>query len=436
MKDARQHLSHHVSRDRLVLEARRSVRPLGVILVGVAIALLVGSWVVTNVSRTALSSTRELKFAVGDATSVAAGRHEVRFKGIPAGSITDVDVEGDEAVVSVKVQKKWGPIYQDARASIRPVTPLEDMYLDITDRGTPAAGEANADAPIERSQTTTSVDIADVLNVFGADVRGRLRSMLNNFGNGLEDGGRNLQASFAVTAPLVETAGQVSRELAVRARSTRRLVHNTAVLTRELGSRDRQLRRLVIAGGDTFEALQEGRGDLDATLRALPPTLVSLDSSLEAVDGVLPDVNLAATKLEKTARELPDALEGIRELSSNAVPALRALRPAVRRLRPLSAALVPSSVRLARAMETLRPQVPVLNNVIKDLAACEKGVSDFFQLDPAFATLSDARGPIMRADLTQGSGMAGLSDPRYYYSQSCVGGTTLGGRPATEKDFG
>lgn len=437
MKDARQHLSEHVSRDRLVLEARRSVRPLTVILIGTAVALLLGAWVLSNVSRTALSSTRELKFAVADATSVVAGRHEVRFKGIPAGSITDVDTDGRQAVITVKVQKKWGPIYRDAKATVRPVTPLEDMYLDIVSRGSKAAGEARADTPIEPSQTATSVDIADVLNTFGADVRERLRSMLNNLGGGLADGGRNLQASFAATVPLVETAGQVTHELAIRARSTRRLVHDTAVLTRELGSRDQQLRRLVTAGGDTFETLQQGRQDLDATLRALPPTLVSLDGSLQAVDGVLPAVNDAATKLEVTARELPDALDGIRDLSRNATPALQALRPAVRRLRPLSAALAPSAKDLDGALGTLRPQVPTFNNLVKDLASCERGVSDFFQLDPAFATLNDSRGPIMRADLTQGLGVAGqVSDPRYYFSKSCVGGTTLGARPATAKDFG
>ena len=44
-------------------------------------------------------------------------------------------------VITVKIQNQFRKMYKDVRAQLRPSTALQDMFLDITDRGTPQAGK-------------------------------------------------------------------------------------------------------------------------------------------------------------------------------------------------------------------------------------------------------------------------------------------------------
>src|SRR3978361_2135428 len=130
--DPRKRVNEHLNRARLTLEARRSVRPLLVIAGGLAIAIAGFVYIADHIGAGA-GAKQTVRFAAHDTTGLIANRAEVRFKGIPAGIVTDVAIKNGQAVVTAKVLKKWGPIYHDATAQIRPNTPLQDMYLDITD---------------------------------------------------------------------------------------------------------------------------------------------------------------------------------------------------------------------------------------------------------------------------------------------------------------
>lgn len=434
MIEVNERLTERINRARLKLEVKRASRFALVTLIGVFIGVGCAYWAIKNISRTTLSDSRTVSFAVADATSVVEGRHEVRFKGVPAGDITKVEIVDQQPIITVKIQKKFGPVFRDAEVAVRPTTPLEDMYLDVLDRGSPRAGEASEDAPVPADRVTTSVDIADVLNAFQPEVRGRFRSLLANLGRGLDDRGAALQAVFAELVPTLREAGRLTRQLAERDVAVRRLVNNTGVLTAELGRREGQLRELVRNGSATFSTVQAGAADLEAMLAALPGTIRELDGSMRAVSGVVDDVDLAVARLTPVARELPGSLEAVRELSADARPAVEDLREPVRRLLPLSRSLRPLSRHLERALRTLAPTVPVINRTAKTLQDCEWGVSHFFLWDPAMGTLQDSRGAMPRADLQASAVSSGvMNDPRYFVP-SCAGGETVGGRPVEEKD--
>ena len=80
-----------------------------------------------------------MKFEMADVTGVVPNRAEVRFYGIEAGKITDAQLIDGHAVLTATVATKFGQVYKNATAQLRPNTALEDMYLDVTNRGTPSA---------------------------------------------------------------------------------------------------------------------------------------------------------------------------------------------------------------------------------------------------------------------------------------------------------
>jgi ABC-type transporter Mla subunit MlaD len=435
MIEVRNRRSERINRARLKLEVKRAARPAVVVVLGAILGLACAVYIGVHVSKTLLASTYELRFAVDDATGVVAGKDPVRYKGIPAGTITKIETVGTQPVLTVQIQKKYGRIYRDATAALRPNTALQDMYLDILDRGTASSGAATAAKPLPARQTSTSVNLADVLDVFRADERTRLRALLDNFGNGLRDRGAALRTAFAEAVPFLQVAGRVSAQIAARRPMTQRLVHNAAVLTTELGRRDTELRRLVREGSATLSTLQSGSGDLGATLRQLPPTMAAIDSSFAAVTGVLGDVDGAVKSLYPVADRLPDSLAAVRRLNTSAAPAVRALQTPVRRLVPFAQSLAPLARNLSRAVGALRPQVDTIDLVTKRVAGCKKGIQGFFQWDASMSKYGDVRGPVPRGNVVAGPQATGLlSSPDEYAPQACTPGKAIGGRVPTPAD--
>lgn len=433
--EPRDHISSRVNRSRLGLEARRGARPMIFVVIGAVAALAIAFFIVSNVSRTLLSKNTEYRFAVSDATGVVKGADEVRLKGIAIGTVTKVQLKGTQAVLTAKVQKKYGAIYRNAHAQLRPNTALQDMYLDIVDRGTPDAGKLSGSDPLPPAQTDTSVNINDVLGVFKAPVRVRLQTLLDQLSGGLADRGARLRTAFEAATPFVDELGNLTHQLAVREPMVRRLVHNTGVLTDSLAQDQGSLNRLVRTGSQTLSTLKDGRGDLANTLEALPATLDSVDSTFTAVRGVLGDVDQAVRTLGPVAGTLPAALDALVRLNGSAAPAVRALQDPVGRLVPLSRSLRPLSADLSRAVLSLQPQVGVVNKATKDLAGCRQGVVGFFQWNASISKLGDQNAAFPRGNLTAGAQSSSvLNDPSEFAPKACTPGQPIGGRPARPSD--
>ncbi|MCW3066595.1 MAG: Mammalian cell entry related domain protein, partial [Solirubrobacterales bacterium] len=320
---------------------------------------------------------------------------------------------------------------RNAHASLRPITALQDMYVDITDRGTPSAGLATARTPLPLSQTDTAVNVRDVLQVFTPDRRSELAQLLDGLGNGLADRGTSLRQAFVELVPFLRNAGQLSKELADRAVLTRQLVHNFATLTGQLGERSAQLRQLVADGGATLKQIEAGATDLNATLRDLPAFLTQADSSFATVQTTLPNLDGALRALGPVADRLGSGLDALRSFGAAADPALLALRTPVKRLVPLADSLRPFAAKLASSATNLLPQVPDLNHIVKDFAACQLGLYSFTHFTASLLKYVDSRGAYPRGDLIVDLNSLGgqTADPNTKATPGCTPGTPTRGVP-------
>jgi phospholipid/cholesterol/gamma-HCH transport system substrate-binding protein len=423
--DVTKRLTQRMSRARAQVELKRSARPLAVLAIGALLGL--GAWIaiIANVGSGALQSQYTVRFAVNGATSVTPGRNPVRLHGVEVGTITGVDLVDGRAVLTTKIRSRHGRIYRDARAELRPDTALENMYLDVVDRGTQAAGAATEDRPLPARQTGTDVQVEEVLSAFSPNVRAHLAATLRELGGGLGGRGDDLREAFVQVVPFLETMARMSGQLGDRAALTRRLVSDLSVLTGELGRRDRDLRGLVDEGGRTLSTLSASSRDLDATLRRLPPALSALDSSFAAVRGVVGDVDRALVDLRPVAGRLPAALSSLRRLSGDADPALRALRGPVRRLVPLARSLRPLSSRLDRALGTLAPQVGAVDHTTRTVDGCRDALDAFFQWTASVTKFDDGRAQFPRGNATMSVNTAGtaIRDLNQAPAKGCAPGT-------------
>jgi virulence factor Mce-like protein len=432
MTEVRDHRTNSVNRARIQLELNRAVRSGIVVAIGLLLGLVVAAWIARNIGSTIGQSSQSVSFYVNNANDVVAQSDESRFLGIPAGRISKVTLAGGKAEITATFSTKYGHIYKNATAELRPNTALEDMYIDVTNPGTPSAGLATANTPLPESATDTSVNLDDVLDTFNADDRDSMRALLNNLGNGLADRGADLKEAFVELFPTLQAAGSLSDQLADRATLVKQLVHNTSTLMGDLSQRQADLRSLVSNGSAALTTLDNGSANLNTILADLPGTLSDLKSGLSAVSGVIPSVDTAVQKLDPVAAELPTVLSAVRSLSHDANPAIAALQRPVRKLVPLVETLSPLSKNLSEAVDNLTPQVSTLTKVVGDAVECKTGVQGFFEWNPSLAKYGDVRGQSPRGNVVVGLDSTGVTDSPFETAEkACSAGTPLGGQVVT-----
>ncbi len=181
------------TRDRLKLEVKRSAGP-GLLYVLLVIAgLLVAADIISNLSGTKpWDSYTKYRAAFTDVKGVIPGSTTVRIAGVEVGTVTGANLVDGRPVLTLSLQQRYAPMYRNASLRIRPVTALEDMYVDITSRGTKRAGVLKGGQVLAATQTSSPVEISSVLDALNANTRGRLATLLDELGAGLKDGGAKL----------------------------------------------------------------------------------------------------------------------------------------------------------------------------------------------------------------------------------------------------
>ena len=105
--------------------------------------------------------TVEAEFETGQAVVPGQGQ-TVNIAGVKVGDIGKVELEDGVAVVELKIQDKYKPIYRDATMLLRPKTGLKDMFVEL-DPGTQAAGELPEGGRIALAQTRPDVNPDEIL---------------------------------------------------------------------------------------------------------------------------------------------------------------------------------------------------------------------------------------------------------------------------------
>lgn len=390
--------------DRLVLELKRGFRPFLILLALVGFGA-VAAWYVFHKQEAQWpwQATRKYQVAFQDVKGVRPGQQQVRIAGVKVGLISKARIQGRNAVLTLSLDDEYGKLYKNARLRLRPVTPLQDMYVSIDARGTRSAGELGKDDVLGMQRTDSPVDISRVLNTFDTDTRGRLAALTDDFGEGVGGHGAELRRAFAALAPFLRTADRLAGAMTDRKREIARVVDNLGRLTAAVNTRDRQLTQLVRDGHGTVAELAAHDQTLAATLAELPRTMSAMRSSFATLRDAQTEVDPALASLRPVAAKLESGLQALEGLSEDATPSLTALRPAAKDLRPLATSLPPTATALKDALTQLAPTAPRLDRASADLVPCRLTTTKFFQWTLSVLKFYDENGAWPRGELVLGT---------------------------------
>ncbi|MEA2171882.1 MAG: phospholipid/cholesterol/gamma-HCH transport system substrate-binding protein [Solirubrobacteraceae bacterium] len=419
-----------LDRERLALEIRRAFKPFLVVIVLVVGVLASVSIIFANIGVSLpWSNDYKTSIAVDDASGVVSAKQEVRFAGVVVGRTGSVDLKDGQAIVGIKMDAKDGPLYKDAKVRVRPETPLDDYYVDIVSRGTPAAGKLGEHDVLQAENTHTAVDVGRVLDVFNQNTRTRVEQAIDGYGQGLGAHGADFRETLNQIAPFLDAAKKLTHETAIRKEMTSRLIHNFRLVTEELATRDIALKQLVSAGAGSLGELGANEAQIESTLKELPPTMQQLQTSFATLRATADELDPAFDALQPVAKALPGGLNGLARVGTTGYPAFEALRRPLPQLRSLIGALRPTANSLSSAFTALRPVPARLNYVTGLIPKCEPQLAQFFQHTMSVGKFSDVRSTIFRGEVVVGANSTGFfPDVNQDAGNSCVPGgpDTLG----------
>jgi phospholipid/cholesterol/gamma-HCH transport system substrate-binding protein len=266
--------------------------------------------------------------AVFENTATLRATSPVRIAGVNVGKVTSVEADGDTTEVTFTVADEGLPLHTDASIEIRPRLFLEGNFFLDTDPGSPSAPELPDGGTIPVTQTSTAVQLDQVLTSLQKPDRENLSKFLEGFGTGLnhqptaaEDvtqdpdvqglsGAQAVNKSFRYGGPAGRDSAIVNEALlGTEPHDLSRLILGSRRIFGALLSREEQLKDLITNFNTTVGALAAESDNLSATVRELAPTLEIARPSLQHLSESLPPLRTFARALEPSIAELPGTID-------------------------------------------------------------------------------------------------------------------------------
>jgi virulence factor Mce-like protein len=333
-------------------------------------------------------STYELKATFHNVNNLQP-KSPVRIAGVNVGAVKEVKPlgGGKGATVTMEIMDTGLPIHKDAELKIRPRIFLEGNFFVDIQPGSPSVEVAKSGETFPVQQTSTPVQLGDLLTALQSDTREDLRTLIFEYSvKGLGNGGAEAYNKSLDNAPEAFKSSALANEatLGERPHDLSNVLRGQQRLAAALASNPAILKDLVTQLNVTFAAFAREDSALRATIPALrdvlrvgTPALVSLDSALPSLRAFARDA-------------LPGTISSGPTIDAS-LPFIRQARLLVRQeeLRGLVADLRPTIPALARLN---RGTIPFLDEN-RALSACQNNV-----------LLPFAKEPIPDPDFPQNSG--------------------------------
>jgi virulence factor Mce-like protein len=369
----------------------------------------------------------------------------VRIAGVEVGKVISTDRDGNATTVTFTVDDAGRPIHEDAFAAIRPRIFLEGNFFIDLDPGSPSAADMDSGATIPVSNTSTAVQIDEVLSALQSPTRADLSRLLEGLGTAYthkptaaEDatqlpevkgitGAEALNGAFKYGGDAGRYSAQVTDALlGTQQRDLSRLVAGAGRAFGALASREADLQGLIDNFNVFTGALATQSTNLSTTVNLLAPTLRTARTSLVSLNRTLPPLRTYAIELTPAVAELPGLISaskpwlsqvrpllsgkeggGVARLLAESTPGLAGAAQAGKEL------TLPEINRLSLC--TTQVMVPTMNQTINDrFSTGGPNYREFLYNLVNFAGVAqnyDGNGPYARANVGGGPLLVGEDNP-------------------------
>jgi phospholipid/cholesterol/gamma-HCH transport system substrate-binding protein len=271
-----------------------------------------------------------------DASAIAPGQHqEIRVAGVHVGDIGTATVyRHGIAHVQLQITQKGLKLYQNASVLLQAKTPLNEMYMELNP-GSPPAPMLKPGATISIQQTTSPIEVDQILQHLGPNVQAATTLLLNATNTALTNASDHLPTDLQATSNTFSSLQPLAQALQTRDSEIKSLVSDLTQIANAAGSNQARLASLLSNAQTTLNTLQSNDSGLSATLQALPQTTQALGTNLPKVQALSGQLNPLLDNVRAASGTLPNALGTLNATLKNLNPLLTQLRPVIASGNPL-----------------------------------------------------------------------------------------------------
>jgi phospholipid/cholesterol/gamma-HCH transport system substrate-binding protein len=352
-----------------------------------------------------------------DSSPLVVGNN-VELYGVQVGTISSITLAAGKAQVRMTLDRSVLPLHSDATAKIEPVSLLGERFIALT-QGSDAAPGMASPLTIPVTQTSSSVDLDQLLNTLDDPTSTALAAMVSTLGEGVAGQGGNVAQALKALAPTLHQTDQLSTLLdqqnAVLDDFVVSVSRNAQALAQPMDS-------LVGSAQQTFGVVAANRAALNDALTELPGTLTSSRRALSALADTADNTTNVLAGLRPLTDNLTDTSTELGKFADAANPALTAMPGVLDRLNHLLDEARPVVQELGPASADLRTASGAVNALSNQVFTHNPGVAS--QLDNLLTGMGDW------AMATSGyDGLAHYFRAAVVATPSSVGSTALGPLP-------
>jgi virulence factor Mce-like protein len=254
----------------------------------------------------------------------------VRIAGVNVGKVKKIQRQDgtDAAVVTMEINDKGLPIHKDATMKIRPRIFLEGNFFVDLKPGTPSAPSIGDDDTLPITQTSTPVQLDQVLTALQSNTREDLKRLLEGYGTGLtyepsfaadsdadrsargQSAAQSLNDATKTAAPALRDASIVNTAfLGTEPHDLSGLIAGLGKVTAGLDRNEAQLKDLVTNFNTTMAAFASEDANLRTTIGELPSTLQTASRALTHLNDAFPNTRAFAREILPGVRETPASIK-------------------------------------------------------------------------------------------------------------------------------
>ncbi|MGN6721936.1 MAG: MlaD family protein [Marmoricola sp.] len=278
--------------------------------------------------------------------------------GYTAGSVKDISVKDGKALVTLSVDREFGPLHDGAKAQVIWKAVLGERLVQITDG--PSKNAALRNGAMLPGVQTEPVELDAVLSALDAPTRTKVASLVNRLQATISGREGAINNTLASAGPALQQLGNVLSDVNTDGTAINEIVTQVNATLKIIQSRDQAVRTVVSALADTSQTVAAQQQAMGQTLSALPPVLQKATSTLSRV----PTTVSNALPLLK---DLAPVTGQLRSTSTKLRPVLTDLRPTVAELRSTLGSLSNLLGVTPSLLTTANTTVPGLNQTFTSL---------------------------------------------------------------------
>jgi len=257
----------------------------------------------------------------------------VQVGGVPIGEVSAIKLtDGGQADLTMRItEERFSPLRVGTRATVRQasLSGVANRYVDLN-LPRDDAPELPDGGVIRSVDTTSTVDLDQLFNVFDPKTRKALSGVVQGFGTQYRGEGDRANKGWLYLNPSLAASSRLFSELNRDTPMLERFIVSSSKLVTDLAAKREDLSGLVRNLDTTFGAIGRRREELATAINRLPPFMRRANTTFVNLRATLDDLAPLVEESKPVAPELRRLMAELRPLTRDARPTLRDLSRLIR----------------------------------------------------------------------------------------------------------